>query len=157
MPDATGHEGVVATVLQRDVGVAAVDNDADNNIRGAPVPEEPGDPGPTKETAVAKRNYPALQMHRFPYTDLTESQVLQALRPAANGPGSKSALSDVLAGKRLRIVTDEGPTLEYHFRSGRELELSENGGKAAKSGYGAMQSRQPGAGVAHDSRHPARL
>ena len=32
-------------------------------------------------------------------------------------------------------MTDGGPALEYHFRTARELELSENGGKAVKAGY----------------------
>ena len=91
---------------------------------------------------MSTRNYRPLQMHRIPYSDLTESQVTQALRPAASGPGSKSTLSNALAGKRFRIVTDEGgPTLEYNFRNGRELELSENGGKPVKAGYGAMEDR----------------
>ncbi len=91
---------------------------------------------------MSTRNYRPLQMHRISYSDLTEGQVTQALRPAASGPVSKSTLSNVLAGKRLEIVTDEGgPTLEYNFRNGRELELSENGGKAVKAGYGAMESR----------------
>src|SRR2546430_4493658 len=81
-------------------------------------------------------------MHRIPYTDLTEAQVMQALRPTASGPTSKSTLSNVLAGKRLKIVTDDGgPTLEYNFRSGKELELSENGGKSVKAGYGALEDR----------------
>jgi hypothetical protein len=80
-------------------------------------------------------------MHRINYTDLTEAQVIQALRPTATGPSSKSAMSNVLAGKRLKIVTDNGPTLDYNFQTGRELTLSENGGAAVKAGYGAMQSR----------------
>lgn len=81
-------------------------------------------------------------MHRIAYTDLTESQVAQALRPTANGPSSRSPLSNALAGKRLEIVTDGGgPRLAYHFRTGRELELSENGGKPIKAGYGALESR----------------
>jgi hypothetical protein len=81
-------------------------------------------------------------MHRIAYTDLTEAQMTQALRPTAAGPTSKSTLSNVLAGKRLKIVTDDsGPTLDYHFRNGRELELSENGGKVIKAGYGALKSR----------------
>jgi hypothetical protein len=81
-------------------------------------------------------------MHRIPYSDLTEAQVTQALRPSASGPTSKSTLSTVFAGKRLKIVTDGGgPTLEYNFRNGRELELSENGGKPVKAGYGALESR----------------
>lgn len=90
---------------------------------------------------MAKRNYQPLQMHRIPYTDLTESQVLQALRATASGPGSQSPLSSVLAGQKLKIVTDGGPTLEYSFTSGRELTVAENGGKAIKAGYGALQSR----------------
>jgi hypothetical protein len=81
-------------------------------------------------------------MHRIAWSDLTEDQVTQALRPAARGPSSRSTLSNALAGKRLKIVTDEGgPTLEYAFRNGRELELSENGGKGIKAGYGALENR----------------
>src|SRR5262245_51933211 len=95
------------------------------------------------EQAVSARNYRPLQMHRIAYTDLTEAQVLQALKPTASGPTSKSALSTVLAGKKLKIVTDDGgPTLDYNFKSARELELSENGGKAIKANYGAMEDRQ---------------
>ncbi len=91
---------------------------------------------------MSTRNYRPLQMHRIPYSDLSEAQVTQALRPAASGPTSKSPLSSELAGKRLKIVTDAGgPALEYNFRSARELELTENGGKAVKAGYGALQDR----------------
>src|SRR5688500_13029779 len=94
-----------------------------------------------EEHAVMTRQYRPLQMHRIPYTDLTESQVALALRPAANGPGSRSHFSGALAGKRLKIVTDGGPTLEYNFRNAGELELSENGGKPLKAKYGALESR----------------
>jgi hypothetical protein len=80
-------------------------------------------------------------MHRIPYTDLTEAQVTQALRPAATGPAGKTASSAALTGKRLKIVTTDGPTLDYNFKTGRELELAENGGKAIKAGYGALESR----------------
>jgi hypothetical protein len=100
-----------------------------------------GTAGPFKEVSVAKRNYRPLQMHRIKYTDLTESQMTQALRPSASGPVSTATLSETLKGTRLKIVTDGGPTLEYNFRTGRELELSENGGKAIKAGYGALESR----------------
>src|SRR5215469_7199362 len=97
---------------------------------------------PTEENAVSARNYRPLQMHRIAYTDLSEAQVTQALRPAASGPASQSPVSGVLAGKRLKIVTDGGgPTLEYNLRTARELELSENAGKAVKSGYGALEDR----------------
>jgi hypothetical protein len=80
-------------------------------------------------------------MHRIPWSDLSESQVTEALRPAASGPASKSTLSNGLAGKRLKIVTDGGPGLEYSFRSARELELAENGGKRVRAGYGALENR----------------
>jgi hypothetical protein len=89
---------------------------------------------------VTRRNYQPLQMHRMTWTDLSEDQVLQALKPAAGGPGARATPSEVLAGKRLKVVTDGGPVLEYNFRTARELELSENGGKAVKSGYGALPS-----------------
>jgi hypothetical protein len=91
---------------------------------------------------VSTRKYPKVQMHRFPWTDLTEAQVTELLRPAAAGPASKSPLSQVLAGKRLKVVTDDGPSLEYNFRSGRELELVENGGRAIRAGYGAVEDHQ---------------
>ena len=90
---------------------------------------------------MVTRSYKPLQMHRIPYSDLTETQISQVLRPATTGPASKSTLSNTLAGKRLKIVTDQGPVLEYHFRTGCELELSENGGKAIKAAYGALESR----------------
>ncbi|MEO8316600.1 MAG: MoaF N-terminal domain-containing protein [Pseudomonadota bacterium] len=90
---------------------------------------------------MATRNYRPLPMHRIAYTDLTESQVTQALRPAATGPAAKTTLSNVLAGKRVKIVTDKGPTLEYNFRTGKDLELIENGAKAVKAVYGALTSR----------------
>ena len=62
---------------------------------------------------MSARNYRPLQMHRIAYSDLTEAQVSQALRAAASGPTSKSPPSSALAGKRLKIVTDDGgPTLE---------------------------------------------
>jgi len=88
------------------------------------------------------RNYQRLQMHRIAYSDLSEEQVAQALRPTANGPACRSPLSSVLAGKKLKIVTDDGgPVLEYHFRNGHDLEVSEGGGKPVKAGYGALECR----------------
>lgn len=88
------------------------------------------------------RHYRPLQMHRIPYTDLTESSVLRSLRACEAGPLGKSPFSNALAGQSLRIVTDgEGPTLDYTFRNGRELELSENGAPPAKAGYGVLEKR----------------
>ncbi len=90
---------------------------------------------------MAKRTYRPLQMHRIAYSDLTESQVAQALRAGATGPTSKGPVSKSLSGTRLKIVTDGGPTLEYTFRTATELALSENGGNAIKAGYGALEDR----------------
>jgi hypothetical protein len=89
---------------------------------------------------MINRTYRSVQMHRIPYTDLTESQVLRCLGPAAAGPGAAGPLSQVLAGRRLKIVTDGGPALEYNFRTERELEFTLNGAKTVKAGYGAQQS-----------------
>jgi hypothetical protein len=105
------------------------------------VPHYINDRGSVEEICVTQRSYRPLQMHRIPYTDLTEAQVTQALRPAASGPVSKSPTSSVLAGTRLKIVTDGGPTLVYAFRSDRDLELSENSAKPVKAGYGALEDR----------------
>lgn len=82
--------------------------------------------------------YPQEQMHRIAYTQLTVEEIDQKLAAAADGPSSVSALSDKLAGRTLRIVTDNGPTLGYRFDDGRRLELSENDGPAAGVGYGAL-------------------
>ena len=90
---------------------------------------------------MPKRTYRSLQMHRIPYTDLSESQVTQALRAGAAGPASQSPVSNVLSGTRLKIVTDGGPVLAYTFRTAKDLELSENGGKPIKAAYGALEDR----------------
>ena len=58
---------------------------------------------------MQKPTYPKEQMHRIRYTKLTEKQIGDKLAAAAAGPKSASAVSDVLAGKSLRIVTDNGP------------------------------------------------
>jgi MoaF N-terminal domain len=89
---------------------------------------------------VVTRNYRSLQMHRIAYTDLTESQMAQALRPAASGPGGRSGTSAALAGRHLKLVTGDGPTLEYTFRNNHELDLAEAGGKPVKCGYGALEN-----------------
>ena len=90
---------------------------------------------------MPKRTYRSLQMHRIPYTDLSESQVTQALRAGAAGPASQSPVSNVLSGTRLKIVTDGGPVLAYTFGTAKDLELSENGGKPIKAAYGALEDR----------------
>jgi hypothetical protein len=83
--------------------------------------------------------YPKAQMHRIAYTKLSPDQIAGKLAPAAKaGPGCVSELSDVLAGKSLRIVTDNGPALAYKFSGPRKLTLAENGGRAIDAGYGAL-------------------
>ena len=80
--------------------------------------------------------YPKEQMHRFAYTKLTEAQVGAKLAGAT--PKSASPLSSVFAGKLLRIVTDNGPTLTYRFTNNNHLSVAENEGRAVEAGYGAL-------------------
>jgi len=80
-------------------------------------------------------------MHRIRYTDLTEAQVADIIKPTVNGPTSRSPLVGSLSGKKIRIVTDGGPTLDYTFETARALTLAVNG-KLVKAGYGALEDRQ---------------
>jgi hypothetical protein len=83
-----------------------------------------------------------IPMHRFKYTKLTKEQIDKKLIPTAAGPQCASEYSDALAGKSLKIVTDNGPTLNYTFKDKRKLVLAENGGTAVESGYGALTLKQ---------------
>jgi hypothetical protein len=79
-----------------------------------------------------------IPMHRFEYTKLTREQIGSKLKPVEGpGPGSASAFSNVLNGKSLKIVTQDGPTLEYRFGANRRLTLTE-GGKQSTAGYGEL-------------------
>jgi hypothetical protein len=60
---------------------------------------------------VATRTYRPLQMHRIAYTDLTESQVAQALRPAASGP----LQGDTTVARMARL---QGQTATRHWEFG---------------------------------------
>ncbi|HZJ32618.1 MAG TPA: MoaF N-terminal domain-containing protein [Vicinamibacterales bacterium] len=82
--------------------------------------------------------YPREQMHRIKYTKLTSEQILGKLATAANGPTSASPLSDVFAGKSLKIVLDNGPTLSYRFTDSKRLSLTEGDAVAVQAGYGAL-------------------
>ena len=44
---------------------------------------------------MSHRTYQPLPMHRIPYTDLTEAQVLQALKPTARWESGRIAASYV--------------------------------------------------------------
>jgi hypothetical protein len=81
-------------------------------------------------------------MHRFKYTKLTEKQIARKLGATVNGPKSVSGFSDVLAGKSLKIVTDNGLALSYSFKSKNKLTLSENSETPIDAGYGALTLKQ---------------
>jgi hypothetical protein len=77
-------------------------------------------------------------MHRIKYTKLTPEQIVGTLSDAANGPASASPLSDVFAGRSLRIVLDNGPALAYSFSGSNRLSLVEGDAAAVQVGYGAL-------------------
>ena len=83
-----------------------------------------------------------IPIHRFKYTDLTKTQITEKLKATNAGPRCVSELSDVLSGKSLKIVTDNGPTLTYDFNSKNQLRLSENGGSRISANYGALTLKQ---------------
>ena len=88
---------------------------------------------------MAGTPYPKEQLHRIAWTRLTPQQISDKLKPAiASGPASASPLSDAFAGKSIKILTDDGPTLAYAFRGTGRLTLAENGGAAVQAGYGAL-------------------
>jgi hypothetical protein len=82
---------------------------------------------------MALEAYPSVPLFRYPYTDLSQAQVLAALSPAtANGPGSKDRFTD-LAGTMLRVTADSTGPLEWRFGAGQTVTFE---GKQAK--YGAL-------------------
>ena len=81
-------------------------------------------------------------MHRFKYTKLTKEQIDSKLVATAAGPKCASGFSDVLIGKSLKIITDDGPVLSYRFKDKNKLTFSENGGGAIEAGYGALTLKQ---------------
>ena len=81
-------------------------------------------------------------MHRFKYTKLTKEQIAQKLVRTSAGPICVSEFSDALAGKSLKIVTDNGPVLSYSFKDKNKLAFSENGGASIEAGYGALKLKQ---------------
>lgn len=83
-----------------------------------------------------------IPMHRFKYTKLSKGQIGKKLRATESGPECRSGLSDILAGKSLKIVTKDGPVLEYSFRNKNSLTISENGGRKVRAGYGALPLKQ---------------
>jgi len=53
-------------------------------------------------------HYPKEQMHRIKYTKLSSERISAKLAAASAGPACLAG-SSVLAGKTLRIATDDGP------------------------------------------------
>jgi MoaF N-terminal domain len=83
-----------------------------------------------------------IPMHRFKYTKLTKDQIGAKLRAVeATGPKSASVFTNALTGKTVKIVTQDGPTLEYKFAVNRKLTLTE-GGKQISAGYGELTLNQ---------------
>lgn len=83
-----------------------------------------------------------IPMHRFKYTKLTRDQIGARLKAVeGNGPRSASTYTNALTGKTLKIVTQDGPTLEYRFAVNRKLTLTE-GGKQVTAGYGELTLNQ---------------
>jgi hypothetical protein len=83
-----------------------------------------------------------IPMHRFKYTKLTEKQIAEKLKATEAGPTCVSKLSNVLAGKAYKIVTDKGPVLNYEFTNKSQLTISENSGAKVNAGYGALTLKQ---------------
>ncbi len=97
-----------------------------------------------KERLLLKGEEPMMNipMHRMKYTKLTEKQIGEKLNTALDGPACVSEFSDILSGRSYKIVTKDGPVLEYHFNSGNSLTLSENGSSKIKTKYGALTLKQ---------------
>jgi hypothetical protein len=71
------------------------------------------------------------------YTPLTDRQIAAKLKPAPKA-GSASPLSNALAGKSLKIVLDQGPTLMYKFTKDA-LTFSEGSAAAVTAPYSAKE------------------
>ncbi len=71
------------------------------------------------------------------YTPLTVKQIAAKLKPVPKA-GSTSPLSNALAGKSLKIVLDQGPTLEYKFTKDK-LTFTEGKKAAVTAPYSARE------------------
>ncbi|MDD6189497.1 MAG: MoaF N-terminal domain-containing protein [Clostridiales bacterium] len=80
-------------------------------------------------------------MFFYDYNKLSKEQIAEKLgaKPKAV---SASGLSEKLAGKKLKLILDNGPTLEYEFKTCCELSLSENGGDAVCGAYSALAIKE---------------
>ncbi|NLP37276.1 MAG: hypothetical protein GX357_06460 [Firmicutes bacterium] len=74
------------------------------------------------------------------YTRLTKEEIEKKLTPVARAE-SATPTSEVLAGKTLKLILDDGPTLEYTFAS-ETLTLQENGSETVTAPYRARELDQ---------------
>lgn len=77
-------------------------------------------------------------MHRTKYTQLTKDQIRDRLVSTEPGPDCASPFYEGFNGKSVRVVTDNGPVLDYTFTDDVRLTLSENGSDPIEAGYGAL-------------------
>ncbi len=80
-------------------------------------------------------------MFFYKYNKLSCEQIGEKLA-AAPAPKSASPISEKLAGKKIKIILDNGPTLEYQFSCASFLSLSENGAEPVKCAYAALELRE---------------
>jgi hypothetical protein len=90
-------------------------------------------PANSREDTPVPTRYPKEQMHRIKYTKLTGEQITSRLS-AVSAPASASPLSDVFAGKSLKIVLDGATALNYRFTDKTNLSLAEGEGPAIQAG-----------------------
>lgn len=81
-------------------------------------------------------------MHRFKYTKLKKENIGKELARTAKGPECASGYSGILAGKSFKIITKDGPVLDYSFKDKNNLTFSEDGGAMISTGYGALDLKQ---------------
>ena len=81
-------------------------------------------------------------LHRIRYTKLTQNQIAKKLAGADSGPECISKFSNILAGKSLKIITDDGPVLNYRFKDNKTLSITENNGSSVKAHYGSLDLKQ---------------
>ena len=98
-----------------------------------------------------------IPMHRFKYTKLTKEQIDQKLKATEAGPKCVSELSDVLAGKSLKIVTDNGPVLNYYFKNKNTADARRRQWSRRRSGIRRADAEADGLLLSHDSRKPEGL
>jgi hypothetical protein len=92
---------------------------------------------------VAREAYPSVPLFRYAYRALDLDRVTADLAGAvARGPAMPAAGGARLAGTRLNLATDGGPSLSWSFTGNNWLSLSVDGAPAVEAGYGALELHQ---------------